>query len=228
MKRVLLSLRLVSSRPVSRRGLLIGAAAAAATATMVGGLFPSITAAQIAPPVPPVLAPAFLPYTIPVTDAGVTLDRTFLAHIPLTLPLQQGLLPAVIVFHGGGQDGSRMVQHWDSMVGQFVMVCPNARFDPLAGETRWQVPRVGDLTIPTVDLAFVEALLAWLAATGRVDMQRVYASGFSSGAAMTWQLTVLNRSVNRFRGFAPVSHVVNTTQVALGDAAAMNTPKPLA
>jgi poly(3-hydroxybutyrate) depolymerase len=114
------------------------------------------------------------------------------------------------------------VQHWDSMVGQFVMVCPNARFDPLAGETRWQVPRVGDLAIPTVDLAFVEALLACLATTGRVDMQRVYASGFSSGAAMTWQLTVLNRSVNRFRGFAPVSHVVNTTQVALGDAAAMN------
>jgi len=84
------------------------------------------------------------------------------------------------------------------------------------------------MQVPTVDLAFVEAIINWLAAGGAVDMERVYACGFSSGAAMTWQLSMLNRSVNHFRGFAPLAHAFNTAQLALGDAAAMSTPKPLA
>ena len=126
-----------------------------------------MTAAQPVVTPTPVPLPAFLPHTIPVTDGGATIDRTFLAHIPLPLGLQQGPLPAVIVFHGAGQDGLRMVQHWESMVGQFVIVCPNGLFDPLAHETRWRSVRVGDSTVPTTDLAFVDALLAWLAATGR-------------------------------------------------------------
>jgi poly(3-hydroxybutyrate) depolymerase len=214
-----------TGKSFTRRGLLVGAAAAAAGAAVAGGLFPSVTAAQVVTPIP---APNFVLHTVPVIDMGVTMDRTFLAHVPLPLGLQQGPLPAVIVFHGGGQDGARMAQHWQSMVGQFVIVCLNGLFDPLAGETLWRSVRVGDVTVPTIDLALVEAVLAWLAATGRVDMQRVYASGFSSGAVFTWRLSMLNRTVNRFRGFAPVSHTNSTAQVALGDVAAMRTPKPLA
>jgi poly(3-hydroxybutyrate) depolymerase len=199
--------------------------ATAATLAAAGALGPRGAAAQGITPVP---LPQFLPHVLPVTDGGATADRTFLAHVPLPLGLQQGPLPAVIVFHGGGQDASRMVQHWQAMVGQFVIVCPNALFDPLAHQTLWRVARVGEASIPTIDLAFVDALLEWLRGTGRVDMNRIYAAGFSSGAVMTWQLTMLDRFVDRFRGFAPVSHTFNTSQVALADPRAMRTPKPLA
>jgi poly(3-hydroxybutyrate) depolymerase len=108
-----------------------------------------------------------------------------------------------------------------------VIVCRQALVDPIANATRWVQARPGDASVPTTDLAFVEALLDWLAATGDVDLERVYASGFSSGAGMTWQLSVLDRTVNRFRGFAPVSKTLSSAQLALGDAAALSTPKPL-
>ena len=86
--------------------------------------------------------------------------------------------------------------------------------------TGWEYVRPGVGTVPTVDLAFTEAILNWLRGTGRVDMERVYAAGFSSGGDFTWQLTQLNRSVNWFRGYAPVSAIVNTSMTALADPAA--------
>jgi poly(3-hydroxybutyrate) depolymerase len=82
--------------------------------------------------------------------------------------------------------------------------------------------------VPRTDLAFVDAVLDWLAATGKVDMDRVYASGFSNGAAMTWQLAMLDHSINCFRGLAPVSHEgYHLAKAALGDPIALQTPKPL-
>jgi poly(3-hydroxybutyrate) depolymerase len=84
-------------------------------------------------------------------------------------------MPAVIVFHGGGQDASDLLQHWASLIPAYdlVIVCPQALVDPADGVTHWYTARPGNTTIPTTDLAFVDALLGWLAATGRVDMQRV-------------------------------------------------------
>ena len=96
------------------------------------------------------------------------------------------------------------------------------------GITQWEFAGPGAATVPTRDLRFTEAILDWLRATGGVDMQRVYASGFSSGGNFTWQLTQLNRSVNWFRGYAPLSAVPNTWMIGLSDPAATATPKPLA
>jgi poly(3-hydroxybutyrate) depolymerase len=154
-------------------------------------------------------------------------QRSFLVHLPLVIGPP---MPAVIVFHGGGQNAEDMIKHWVSHNPSYdmVIVCPQALVDPLDNLTHWYAARPGDVTVPTVDLAFVNGLLNWLAATGRVDMQRVYASGFSNGAAMTWQLSHLNAFVNRFRGFAPVSFTPSSAQLLLSDAAARNTPKPVA
>ena len=41
--------------------------------------------------------------------------------------------------------------------------------------TQWEFAGPGAATVPTRDLRFTEATLAWLRATGLVDMQRVYA-----------------------------------------------------
>jgi poly(3-hydroxybutyrate) depolymerase len=121
-----------------------------------------------------------------------------------------------------------MVQHWQSVMDLCVVVCPNALSNPGRWATQWEFAEPGAAVVPTVDLRFTEAILDWLRATGVVDMQRVYASGFSSGGNFTWQLTQLNRSVNWFRGYAPVSAVPNTSMMALSDPAATTTPKPLA
>jgi polyhydroxybutyrate depolymerase len=216
--------------PVGRRRLLGGAAALAAAA-LTDGLAPATGRAQIAPPpITPQPLPTFVRRTIAVTDAGATLQRTFLVHLPLLVPAQQTPMPAVIVFHGGGQTADAMIQHWQSLIApyNFVIVLPQALVDPMTNSTRWLHARPGDLAVPTTDLAFVDALLDWLAATGDVDMERVYASGFSSGACMTWQLAMLDDFVGRFRGFAPVAHEgFHLVKTALGDPAALATPKPL-
>ena len=196
------------STSLNRRQLLAGGAAVTAAAFLSNG----IAAAQIAPP-PPV--PPWAPVAISVTDNGTTLNRTFLVHVPPVVPGQ--VLPAVIAYHGGGQNAAAMAQHWDSVRNLCVIVCPNALVRPSTGMTGWEYVRPGIGTVPTVDLAFTEAILNWLRGTGRVDMERVYAAGFSSGGDFTWQLTQLNRSVNWFRGYAPVSAIVNTSMTALAD-----------
>jgi poly(3-hydroxybutyrate) depolymerase len=204
-----------------RRQLLAGGAAVAASAVLSGLSAPAATA-QVAPPPPGV--PIWPLQTVSVTDNGTTRNRTFVAHIPAGT----GLLPAVVAYHGAGQDGLAMSQHWDSVRDLCVIVCPNGLVGPVTGTTEWEFARPGSTTVPTQDISFTEAILNWLAATGRVDMERVYAAGFSSGASFTWQLTFLNRTVNLFRGYAPVSYVPNTWMVGLRDAAAGSTPKPLA
>jgi poly(3-hydroxybutyrate) depolymerase len=203
--------------PLNRRQLLVGGAAVAATALLSNGT----AAAQTISPQP---APPWTLQTVPVTDNGVTLNRTFLEHFPFA----PGQLPAVIVYHGGGQTAADMIQHWQSVMGLCVVVLPNALVDPIAGITQWEFAGPGAVTVPTRDLRFTEAILDWLRATGLVDMQRVYASGFSSGGNFTWQLTQLNRSVNWFRGYAPLSAVPNTWMIGLSDPIAAATPKPLA
>jgi poly(3-hydroxybutyrate) depolymerase len=202
------------SGSLNRRQLLAGAGAVAATA-----LLSSTASAQTAPP-----SAAWGLQTLSVTTGGVTVNRTFLVYAPAsTTPL-----PAVVVYHGGGQTARDMIQHWDSVKDLCVLVFPNALVRPVAGITEWAFVRPGDTVVPAIDLDFTEAILNWLRATGRVDMDRVYASGFSSGGNFTWQLTVLNRSVNWFRGYAPLSAVPNVSMMALSDPRANVTPKPLA
>jgi polyhydroxybutyrate depolymerase len=210
---------------LSRRELQIGASATVAVAAVYGGREAAAQSLPVPSPTPRPL-PAFVRHSIPVSDGGATLQRSFLAHVPLAI----GPMPAVIVFHGGGQDASAMVQHWEALIPDttFAIVCPQALVDPLENKTRWQFARPGDVSVPTTDLAFVAALLAWLQTNGRIDMQRIYAAGFSSGAGMTWQLTQLNQFVQRFRGFAPVSHRLNSAQLQLSDVPARTTPKPVA
>jgi len=211
--------------PISRRRLI----ATAAAASLVTGFGTRRALAQTlpVPPVPPQLPPTFVQRTIAVNDNGTILQRSFLIPLPLVIG---PAMPAVIVFHGGGQTADAMIQHWESLIPLYnlVIVCPQGLVDPLTNQTRWSSARAGDVSVPTVDLAFVDGLLSYLSTTGRVDMQRVYAAGFSSGGAMTWQLTYVNAFVNRFRGYAPVSHCPTSAMLALSEVPARTTPKPLA
>lgn len=181
------------------------------------------------PPVP-LPAPQFSSQSISVTDGGQTLTRQFLIHVPLRPIAQRTPMPAVIAFHGANQIAKDMALHWKSVIDhhEMVVVCPQGTTDATTNRTHWIDAGEGDTSVPTTDLAFVAALLDWLESTGDVDMDRVYASGFSNGAGMTWQLAMLNDFVKRFKGYAPVSsHGTQRAKLRLGDKAALETPKPL-
>jgi poly(3-hydroxybutyrate) depolymerase len=149
-------------------------------------------------------------------------DRTYHVHVPAE-PAQE-TVPAIVVFHGDGQDATTIARRWGVEVGSpvpasvadYLLVFPES--DPrLSGE--WVHFQKSDGTFPTFDLEFVDLLVQELT-TRRyftesatvpevfADPASIYAAGFSSGAGMVWQLMNSDR-VDLFRGFATVGHALD-------------------
>jgi poly(3-hydroxybutyrate) depolymerase len=144
-------------------------------------------------------------------------DRTYHVHVPAN-PASQSV-PAIVVFHGDGQDAATIARRWGlepgspipANVADYLLVFPEA--DPrLSGE--WVHFQKADGVFPTLDLEFVDLVVQELTTrlypTGSAlvpdvsaDPASIYAAGFSSGAGMVWQLINSDR-VAQFRGFAAV------------------------
>jgi polyhydroxybutyrate depolymerase len=139
--------------------------------------------------------PAYTPGTnthqLPV--AGAT--REFLVHVPPTVSTR---VPLVVDFHGAG---SNMVEQdvygdFDPLADAkgFIVATPNG-ID--AAIRQWRFLGTQD------DVNFANAIVDELVAHACVDPQRVYASGISSGSAMTASLAC--QSSTRFHGFGLVA-----------------------
>ncbi len=151
-----------------------------------------------------------------------TSTRTYHVHVPDNPP--QPAVPAIVVFHGGGQDAATIARRWGvdppnpipPALADYLLVFPEA--DPTLGE-EWVHLGSGDSALPTHDLRFVAALLDELTTRAyptsslavpqvSADPGLVYAAGFSNGGGMVWQL--LNSDlVGRFRGFAAVAKALD-------------------
>ena len=149
-------------------------------------------------------------------------DRTYHVHVPANPA--QATVPAIIVFHGGGQDAATIARRWGlepgnpvpANVADYLLVFPEA--DPrLSGE--WVHFQKSDSSFPTYDLEFVDLLVQELTTrlyvTGSAvvpdvsaDPALIYAAGFSNGGGMVWQLINSDR-VGLFRGFAAVGMALN-------------------
>lgn len=133
-------------------------------------------------------------------------------------------LPAIIVFHGGGQDISTIESHWGiqpanpapPLVEEYILVFPET--DPTLDD-KWVHHMNGDKGFPEHDLLFVDALVNEITstdyptgdpniATVYADPALLYVGGFSSGGAMVWQIANSNR-VALFQGFAPVARALD-------------------
>jgi poly(3-hydroxybutyrate) depolymerase len=144
-------------------------------------------------------------------------DRTYHVHVPANPA--QSTVPAIIVFHGGGQDAITIAHRWGlergspapANVADYLLVFPEAD-SRLPAE--WVHFQNSDKAFPTLDLEFVDLLLEEITttpyATGSAsepsvsaDPDLIYVAGFSNGAGMVWQLMNSER-VSRFRGFAAV------------------------
>ncbi len=144
--------------------------------------------------------------------------RTYDIFIPPTP--QSALLPALIVFHGGGQNIRTIEKRWGidplnppvpPLVAEYMLIFPET--DPTFSD-EWVHYKKGDSRFPEHDLLFVDALVNEITgvayATGNPNIPTVsadptllYAAGFSSGAGMVWQIANSSR-VALFQGFATV------------------------
>ncbi|MGH3613022.1 MAG: hypothetical protein ACRDRK_10605, partial [Pseudonocardia sp.] len=134
-----------------------------------------------------------------------TISRTYNVYVPDN-PVQ-ATVPAIFVFHGGGQDAQTIARRWGIDTANpanpppppldgYLLVFPEA--DPRLSD-EWVHFQKKDSAFPTYDLLFVDQLLAEILATTyttsnpsvpdvTVDPALVYTAGFSNGAALCWQL----------------------------------------
>jgi poly(3-hydroxybutyrate) depolymerase len=154
-----------------------------------------------------------------LTDQPIPQNHTRTYHVHVPANPAQATVPAIVVFHGGGQDAGTIARRWGlepgnpvpANVADYLLVFPEAD-SRLPAE--WIHFQKSDKAFPTLDMEFVDLLLqeitTTLYATGSAavpnvsaDPTLIYAAGFSNGAGMVWQL-INSDLVAQFRGFATV------------------------
>ena len=121
-------------------------------------------------------------------------ERTMLVYAPKGLPKKDA--PLVISLHGFRQDAffQRGQSHWNTCADEnkFVVVYPNAI------DTWWDVGGMRDVK-------FVEAVIEGMSKRYKIDRKRIYVTGFSLGAMMTYQC--MEHLSTKVAAFGPVSGV---------------------
>ncbi len=119
-------------------------------------------------------------------DAGIDVDgvrRTYRLHVPASWDRAQPV-PLLLVFHGAGSDAADIAH--GSGFDAFADAAPMLVVYPQALGGRFDVdPPAGR---SSVDVRFVDVLLEQVRARFPVDAARIYASGFSNGAAFCHRL----------------------------------------
>lgn len=135
-----------------------------------------------------------------ITVKGV--KRSFVVHTP---PGYDGksAVPVVLMFHGGGgtANGAMKETDWEGKADKdgFIAVFPegtraddstpaNFRKNPQTWNDGSDRTVVGAAGRGADDVAFVNALIDDLIAKYNVDRRRIYATGFSNGASMSFRL----------------------------------------
>jgi polyhydroxybutyrate depolymerase len=118
-----------------------------------------------------------------------------------TAATSSGKAPLVFAFHGHGDDarnyqGVGIHEHW----AQAIVVYAEGLPSPRDGAAGWQVEKGED---GDRDLKLVDRMLAGLREQFRVDDARIYSTGFSNGANLTYLLWAERPKV--FAAFAPVA-----------------------
>lgn len=131
-------------------------------------------------------------------------DRSYLLTVPANLP--PGPAPLVVMLHGGFGSGSQAEQAygWDELAAStgFVVAYPN-------GDGRaWNVGG-GCCGAPgrdgTDDVAFIEAVVKDIQASHAIDPARIYATGMSNGAMLSYRLAC---DTDLFAAIAPVAGTI--------------------
>lgn len=136
-------------------------------------------------------------------------DRTAVLHIPDGAAGRPA--PLVIVMHGSGDKGANFQQNtgFDAVADRenFVTVYPDAI------DGAWNIRRDRPLRNgkPVDDIGFFRTMIDDLVTRGIVDGRRIYATGFSFGALMTYTLACA--FPDKIAAIAPVASAMNEQQV---------------
>ncbi|MCF4121782.1 prolyl oligopeptidase family serine peptidase [Antribacter sp. KLBMP9083] len=138
---------------------------------------------------------------LPAGDTTVELDggpRTYTVHVPETLG---GPAPLVLALHPLSGSGAQLqaLSGWDDLADAegFVVVYP----DGIGGS--WNAGGCCGAAVQQQvdDVAFLTAVLVQVEASLDIDPDRVYVTGFSNGAMMSYRLAC---ETSRFAALAPV------------------------
>jgi polyhydroxybutyrate depolymerase len=138
---------------------------------------------------------------------GGDLKRTYLLHVP---PQYDGTkpLPLVMVFHGGAGTAKNAEQHyhWSEKADQegVIVVYPNGTG---MFQTWNAVHGCGSAFNNHIDdVGFVKAMLKDLDAKVKIDPKRIYATGISNGAFLSYRLAA--EMSETFAAIAPVAGAI--------------------
>jgi len=146
------------------------------------------------------------PTPAPTAETGVqhTVDgRTYLLTVPANAPANA---PLVIMLHGGFGSGSQAEKSygWDELAASegFIVAYPD-------GEGRAWNAGGGCCGAPgrdgTDDVAFITSVVADIEARHSIDPARVYATGMSNGALLSYRLAC---DTDLFAAIAPVAGTI--------------------
>ena len=140
------------------------------------------------------------------------LERTYRVHLPALAPPTNGF-PVLIVLHGGGGNG-KQVEHstgFSDLADRegFIAVYPDGT-GRLPKRLTWNAynccayAHAKDID----DVSFISALIAQLISDYEVDPARIYVTGHSNGAMMTFRLAC--ELADQIAAAAPFAGALNT------------------
>ena len=142
--------------------------------------------------------------------------RTYLLYVPASYDGSEEW-PLVINYHGFTNSSQFQMALSDmnavADTGQFLVAYPQGLLvdNPFNGQTApgWNI--FGELSVND-DIAFTSDLIDHIAADYAVDLSRVYATGWSMGANMSYDLAC--RLDDRIAAIAPVANQMSEIQIA--------------
>ena len=147
------------------------------------------------------------------------MERTYLLHIPSRLTVGQSV-PLVFVFHGLSENASLIQQasgfNEIADKGGFIVIYPNGSGP--SGSLSWNAGACcGSAQADNVDeSAFIRQIISDLGTITKIDPKRIYASGFSNGALLSYRLAC--EMSDTFAAVAPVSGALISTPCKPGQA----------
>ena len=118
------------------------------------------------------------------------IDREYILYVPSSYD-GTSAVPILFNFHGFGGSASQFMQEADmrslAEADTFILVYPQGSC--LDGSSHWNpCPTGGDNKSTADDVGFVEAMISEISSQYNLDMERIYAAGYSNGGMMAYGL----------------------------------------
>ncbi|MDA9992745.1 prolyl oligopeptidase family serine peptidase [Flavobacteriaceae bacterium] len=118
------------------------------------------------------------------------MNREYILYVPNSYD-ETSAIPILFNFHGFGGSASQFMQEADmrslAEANTFILVYPQGSC--LDGSSHWNpCPIGGDNKSTADDVGFIESIISEISSQYTIDMERIYAAGYSNGGMMAYGL----------------------------------------